>query len=57
MRAVAPVPRKVTLAEIKATPALAEIALVRMSRLSVMPVSPEHWQLLCAMSGFVEPGR
>ena len=41
MEAVAPVPRPVTLTEIKATPALADLALVRMSRLSVLPVSPE----------------
>ena len=27
-------------------------ALVRMSRLSVMPVSPEHWKLLCRMGGW-----
>ena len=52
MEAVAPVPRPVTLTEIKATPALADLALVRMSRLSVLPVSPEHWKLLCKMGGY-----
>jgi predicted RNA-binding protein with PUA-like domain len=52
MRAVGPMPRPVTLAEIKATPALAELALVRQSRLSVMPVSAEHWKLLCKMGGW-----
>jgi predicted RNA-binding protein with PUA-like domain len=52
MRAVGPMPKPVTLAEIKATPALAELALVRQSRLSVMPVSPEHWKLLCKMGGW-----
>ena len=52
MEAVAPVPRHVTLTEIKATPALADLALVRMSRLSVLPVSPEHWKLLCKMGGY-----
>ncbi|WP_149538855.1 EVE domain-containing protein [Siccirubricoccus phaeus] len=51
MQAVKPVPRPVTLAAIKADPALAEFALVRQSRLSVMPVSPEHWALLCRMAG------
>jgi predicted RNA-binding protein with PUA-like domain len=25
---------------------------VRMSRLSVLPVSPEHWKLLCKMGGY-----
>lgn len=49
MEAVGPMPRKVSLAEIKATPELAELALVRQSRLSVMPVSPAHWRLLCRM--------
>jgi predicted RNA-binding protein with PUA-like domain len=52
MEAVGPMPRPVTLAEIKATPALADFALVRMSRLSVMPVSPAHWKLLCRMGGW-----
>jgi predicted RNA-binding protein with PUA-like domain len=57
MQAVAPVPKKVTLAEVKATPELADLALVRMSRLSVMPVSPEHWAILCRMSGFKPPRK
>ena len=43
---VAPVkklPRPVTLAEIKADKAFADFALVRISRLSVMPVSEQEW--------------
>jgi predicted RNA-binding protein with PUA-like domain len=51
MKAVRPVPKPVTLAAIKAEPALAELALVRQSRLSVMPVSDEHWAMLCRMGG------
>ena len=51
---VKPLARPVTLAQIKAEPRLSEIALVRQSRLSVMPIAPEHWALLCAMGG-VEP--
>jgi len=51
MKAVRPVPKPVTLAAIKADPALAELALVRQSRLSVMPVSDEHWAMLCRMGG------
>ncbi|MCQ4160937.1 EVE domain-containing protein [Roseomonas sp. GC11] len=54
MRALAPMPRPVTLAEIKATPELSEIGLIRQSRLSVMPVSAEHWALLCRMGGLAE---
>jgi predicted RNA-binding protein with PUA-like domain len=52
MKAVGPVPRPVTLVEIKADPELAEMALVRQSRLSVMPVSEAHWKKLCKMSGW-----
>ena len=52
VRAVAPVPKPVQLAAIKAEPALDGIALVRQSRLSVMPVSPEHWATLCRMGGW-----
>ena len=36
-------PRPVTLAEIKADKAFADFPLVRMSRLSVMPVSDAEW--------------
>jgi predicted RNA-binding protein with PUA-like domain len=48
---VRPVERPVTLQEIKADPRLADLALVRQSRLSVVPVSPEHWKIICAMAG------
>jgi predicted RNA-binding protein with PUA-like domain len=48
-------PKPVTLAAIKAEPKLAEMALVRMSRLSVMPVSAEHWKILARMGGWKRP--
>ena len=54
MRALAPLPRPVTLVAIKAEPALADLALVRQSRLSVMPVEPAHWAMLCRMGGWTE---
>jgi predicted RNA-binding protein with PUA-like domain len=41
----------VTLAAIKADPAFAELGLVRMSRLSVVPVPPNLWKRLLAMGG------
>lgn len=44
-------PRPVTLETIKATPALSEIALIKLSRLSVSPVREEEWTLLCEMGG------
>ena len=48
-KAMKPVKRPVTLAEIKAEPRLEGLALIRHSRLSVMPVEEAHWALLCAM--------
>lgn len=51
VKAVMPVKRPVTLAEIKAEPRLRNLALVRQSRLSVVPVGPAEWKLLCAMTG------
>lgn len=51
VRARQPVARPVTLATIKAETRLEGIALVRQSRLSVMPISPEHWGVLCEMAG------
>jgi len=55
--AVAPMPKPVGLAAIKAEPALADIALVRQSRLSVMPVSPAHWAAICRMGGWNDEKR
>ncbi|MGH1458092.1 MAG: EVE domain-containing protein [Paracoccaceae bacterium] len=49
IRAVADMPRPVTLAEIKAEPRLAGMALVKSARLSVQPVTEEEWQIVCAM--------
>jgi predicted RNA-binding protein with PUA-like domain len=49
LKAVAPMPQPVTLAAIKAEPKLAEMALVKQSRLSVQPVSAAEWKLVCAM--------
>jgi predicted RNA-binding protein with PUA-like domain len=51
MKAVAPMPEPVTLAAIKADPALEGLALIRQSRLSVMPVSAAHWKRICRMGG------
>lgn len=42
--------RPVTLKEIKADPALADMELVRLSRLSVAQVQPEEWERICAMA-------
>lgn len=45
------VKRCVTLAEMKAEPALAEFGLIRQSRLSVVPVSDAHWDIITKMAG------
>lgn len=52
MRTVGPMPRPVTLAELKADPALDGLALVRQSRLSVSPVSAPHWAHICRLGGW-----
>jgi predicted RNA-binding protein with PUA-like domain len=44
-------PRPVTLAAVKADPALADLGLVRQSRLSVVPVPSAQWKRLLAMAG------
>jgi predicted RNA-binding protein with PUA-like domain len=49
LKAVRPLAHPVTLAEIKATPALAQIALVRQGRLSVLPLAPEEFDLIVRM--------
>lgn len=50
-KALKPFPRPVTLAEIKATPALSEMSLVTSMRLSVQPVRDAEWDLVCKMGG------
>jgi len=56
MRAVQPVPAPVSLATIKADPRFHDLGLVRLSRLSVVPVSENHWQALCEL-GKVKPKK
>lgn len=51
VKPVRPLPRPVTLKAIKAEPRLSDIAMIRQSRLSVVPVSEEHWAVLMEMAG------
>ena len=51
VKAVEPVPSPVTLADVKADPALADLPLIKQSRLSVMPIPEEAWRLLCKKGG------
>jgi predicted RNA-binding protein with PUA-like domain len=46
-----PLKTPVSLAAIKAEPKLANLGLVKQSRLSVMPVDDKSWKLICAMGG------
>jgi predicted RNA-binding protein with PUA-like domain len=50
-KAVKPLPKPVTLAQIKATPALSKMSLVTSFRLSVQPVTDEEWDIVCKMGG------
>ncbi len=50
VRPVAPLERPVTLAEIKADKALADIELVRLSRLSVAEIRPAEWDRILELS-------
>ena len=51
VKAVKDMPKPVTLAEVKATPKLAEMSLVKSFRLSVQPVRDTEWKLICQMGG------
>jgi predicted RNA-binding protein with PUA-like domain len=49
VKAVKPMKRPVSLAEIKQEPRLQELPLLRQSRLSVVPIEAKAWRLICRM--------
>ena len=49
VKSVEPLRKPVTLADIKAEKKLKDMTLVKFSRLSVQPVTPEEWKLVCRM--------
>ncbi|MVA96544.1 EVE domain-containing protein [Nitratireductor sp. CAU 1489] len=51
IRAVRDVPKPVSLNDIKANSVLAEMVLVKNSRLSVQPVRDDEWAEICRMGG------
>ena len=51
IKAVRPLLRPVTLDEAKSDPRLAEMALVKNTRLSVQPVTEAEWKVVCALGG------
>ena len=42
--------RPVTLKNIRKTKELRDLSLIKQSRLSVMPIDPKSWKILCNMS-------
>ncbi|RMF41489.1 MAG: EVE domain-containing protein [Alphaproteobacteria bacterium] len=51
LRAVASMPRPVTLQMCKADPRLADMVLVKNTRLSVQPVTEAEWKVICELGG------
>lgn len=51
VKAVAPMPKPVTLIDVKSNPKLVNMALVTSMRLSVQPVKPDEWKEVCRMGG------
>lgn len=51
VEAVEPMVKPVTLADVKANPKLADMALVTSFRLSVQPVTADEWKEVCRMGG------
>lgn len=51
VKAVEPLPKSVTLAQIKADEKLKDMALVKYSRLSVQPVTDAEWKHICKLGG------
>jgi predicted RNA-binding protein with PUA-like domain len=50
-KAIEPVPHPVTLEDIKGDERLHELALLKQSRLSVVPIDPASWKIICGMGG------
>ncbi len=54
IRAVTPLPHPVTLQMCKSDPRLSDMALLRQPRLSVQPVTPQEWAVVCALGGVAD---
>ena len=51
IRAVRPFGRTVSLDDCKVQPGLERMVLINNSRLSVQPVTPDEWRIVCGMGG------
>jgi predicted RNA-binding protein with PUA-like domain len=49
LKAVKPMKKSVTLADVKANKKLAKISLITSARLSVQPVTEDEWNIICKM--------
>ncbi|MFM2279260.1 MAG: hypothetical protein RLZZ444_1491 [Pseudomonadota bacterium] len=57
IRAVCDMPKPVSLADVKANPALSEMSLVKSMRLSVQPVTEDEYREVCRMGGLDNPPK
>ena len=55
VRYVMPLQRVVTLERIKQNPLLADMPLVKRSRLSIQPVTTDEWRIILTMGGMDTP--
>jgi predicted RNA-binding protein with PUA-like domain len=51
VNAVAPLPRPVSIDDVKKEPKLKQMVLINNTRLSVQPVTAEEWKTVCRMGG------
>ena len=51
IKAIAPLKRKITLEDCKVIPGLESMVLVNNTRLSVQPVTPAEWRIICELGG------
>jgi predicted RNA-binding protein with PUA-like domain len=54
LRYIGPMQKIVTLERIKQNPLLADMPLVKRSRLSIQPVTADEWRIILAMGGMME---
>ncbi|CAN0127525.1 unnamed protein product [Ectocarpus sp. 12 AP-2014] len=54
IKALDTAPTPITLDEIKADPRLAEMVLIKNSRLSVQPVTDAEWAVICGLAGLAD---
>jgi predicted RNA-binding protein with PUA-like domain len=51
VKAIAPLSKPVTLTDVKGEARLSDMILLRQSRLSVQPVTPQEWRVISGMGG------